>query len=210
MIHVGIIEDNEFLKEGWEAILNFEPELTVSASFGSSEEAMKAAEFELLDVLLLDIELPGMSGIEVLPLVKEKNPKLLVIMISVHEDEQHIFAALKAGAVGYLQKKAKPQELVSSIKTAVGGGSPMSGIIARKVIESFHQTNDSAYKLNEQELRILSLLAEGNSYLNISKRIYLSVDGVRYHIRNIYEKLQANNKAEAIAKGLKYGIIPNE
>ena len=120
-------------------------------------------------------------------------------MITVHEDNDHIFSALRNGAIGYLNKNTKPDELIGSIKMAIDGGSPMSPNIARKVIENFQQEKVTV-GLTEQEQVILELLAEGLSYKMVAKKIFLSVDGVRYHIRNIYAKLDANNRADAISK----------
>ena len=127
------------------------------------------------------------------------NPSLLSIMITVHEDDDHIYSALRNGAVGYLNKNTNPQVLIESIKIAVDGGSPMSPNIARKVIQNFQQ-DKKVVQLTEQELIILEALAEGLSYKMVAKKIFLSVDGVRYHIRNIYSKLDAKNRADAISK----------
>ena len=120
-------------------------------------------------------------------------------MMTVHEDNDHIFSALRNGAIGYLNKNTKPDELIGSIKMAIDGGSPMSPNIARKVIENFQQEK-VIVGLTEKEQVILELLAEGLSYKMVAKKIFLSVDGVRYHIRNIYAKLDANNRADAISK----------
>jgi DNA-binding NarL/FixJ family response regulator len=207
MIKVSIIEDNKYMREGWETILDFEPDLCVVSTHGSCEEALEENQLGKSDILLLDIELPGMHGTEGVKIIKEKFPTLIVLMVTMHDENDKIFTALRNGAVGYLLKKTSPSELINSIKIAINGGSPMSPNIARKVINSFQKEHDLNVELTEMEQEILSELAGGLSYKAISEKIYLSVDGVRYHIRNIYKKLEAKNRAEAVAKGISFNLI---
>ena len=200
MIKVSIIEDNRQLGLSWKNVINLHDELEVIGLFGSCESALNEEKtLKETQVLLLDIELPGISGIKGVIQLLQLNPSLLPIMITVHEDNDHIFSALRNGAIGYLNKNTKPDELIGSIKMAIDGGSPMSPNIARKVIENFQQEKVTV-GLTEQEQVILELLAEGLSYKMVAKKIFLSVDGVRYHIRNIYAKLDAKNRADAISK----------
>ncbi|HAH52418.1 MAG TPA: DNA-binding response regulator [Balneola sp.] len=207
MIKISIIEDNKYMREGWETILDFESDLCVIGTYGSCEEALEENQLGKSDVLLLDIELPGIHGTEGVKIFKEKYPKLITLMVTMHDENEKIFTALRNGAVGYLLKKTSPQELIEAIKVAVDGGSPMSPNIARKVISSFQKKRDLDVNLSDMEQDILKELASGLSYKAIAEKIFLSVDGVRYHIRNIYQKLEAKNRAEAVAKGISYNLI---
>lgn len=195
------------MREGWETILDFEPELCVIATYSSCEDALKENQLGKSDVLLLDIELPGMHGTEGVKVIKEKYEHLIVLMVTMHDENEKVFTALRNGAVGYLLKKTSPSELIEAINDAVNGGSPMSPNIARKVISSFQKKQEIEVELTETEEQILGELAAGLSYKAISNKIYLSVDGVRYHIRNIYQKLEAKNRSEAVAKGISFNLI---
>lgn len=209
LIRVVIVEDNQYIREGWETILDSDSQIVVKGVFRNCESALESDDIEWCDIILLDIQLPGIMGTEGVEKFLEINPSLSIIMISVMEDSQHIFEALQNGAIGYLIKKVGPDELIQAVKDAYEGGSPMSPIIARKVIASMQTQPKKKEKLDltDREQQVLRLLAEGNSYSAISEEIYLSVDGVGYHIRNIYRKLQVNSKAEAVAKGLANGLI---
>ncbi|NBC05409.1 MAG: response regulator [Bacteroidetes bacterium] len=209
LIRVVIVEDNQYIREGWETILDSDSQIVVKSVFRDCESALESDDIEWCDIILLDIQLPGIMGTEGVEKFLEINPSLSIIMISVMEDSQHIFEALQNGAIGYLIKKVGPDELIQAVKDAYEGGSPMSPIIARKVISSMQTQPKKKEKLDltDREQEVLRLLAEGNSYSAIAEEIYLSVDGVGYHIRNIYRKLQVNSKAEAVAKGLANGLI---
>ncbi len=204
--NIGIIEDNRYMRDGWEAFIGSETDLNVVGAFGSCEEAFASDVMSRVDLFIMDIGLPGMSGIEGVRYVKKHYPDVIVIMASVFDDDQHIFDALKAGAMGYLEKKVSPEGLIAAIRDAIDGGSPITPNIANKVIRSFHQ-GDNQEHLTEREHQILEKLATGVSYHTIGKEIFLSVDGVRYHIRNIYRKLQVNSRSEAIAKGISRKLI---
>lgn len=210
LIRVVIVEDNQYIREGWETILDSDPNIVVKSVFRDCESALESDDIEWCDIILLDIQLPGIMGTEGVEKFLEINPGLAIIMISVMEDSQHIFEALQNGAIGYLIKKVGPDELVQAVKDAYAGGSPMSPVIARKVIASMQTQPKKRIKelnLTNREKDVLKLLAEGHSYQAIADEIYLSVDGVGYHIRNIYRKLQVNSKAEAVAKGISSGLI---
>ena len=207
MINIAIIEDNKYMREGWKTILDFDPELCVLSVFGSCEEALDSTQLNKVDLLLLDIELPGMNGTKGVKVIKEQYPDVLVLMVTMHDENEKIFTALRNGAIGYLLKKTSPSELIEAIKMAVDGGSPMSPNIARKVINSFHKLNSLDVHLTEMECEILKELSLGLSYKAIATKKFLSVDGVRYHIRKIYQKLEAKNRAEAVAKGISYNFI---
>ena len=206
LINVGIIEDNKYMRSGWEAFISSEPDLNVIASFGSCEEAFASQELRRVNLLIMDIGLPGMDGIEGVRYIRKHHPDMVVIMATVFDDDHHIFEALKAGAMGYLMKKVSPEELTAAIRDAWQGGSPITPNIARKVIISFHKSHGDE-QLTDRELQILEKLATGVSYNAIGKEIFLSVDGVRYHIRNIYRKLQVHSRSEAVSRGISRKMI---
>jgi len=209
LIRVLIVEDNPYIREGWTTILDSDKKIVVKSSFRSCEDALESEDIAWTDIILLDIQLPGLMGSDGVEKFLEINPKLAIIMITVLEDSEHIFKSLQNGAIGYLIKKVSPDELVQAVKDAYEGGSPMSPAIARKVIASMQlkPKMQKEYSLTDREKEVLSLLGEGNSYASIADEIHLSVDGVGYHIRNIYRKLQVNSKAEAVAKGISNGLI---
>jgi len=209
LIRVVIIEDNPYMREGWSTILDFNPGISVKNVYRNCENALELEDFKHIDVVLLDIGLPGMAGTEGVKKILERNASLSVIMATVFEDSKHIFKAIKNGAIGYLIKNISPNELVKAVISAHEGGSPMSPVIARKVMSSFKRIDQKMdrYDLSERDSEILQLLGEGGSYAEIAKTIYLSTDGVGFQIRNIYRKLQVKNKSEAITKGISSGLI---
>jgi len=208
LTRVIIVEDNHYIREGWATILDSDPEICVLDTYESFEDAVETDLYMQSDIILLDIGLPGIQGTEAVVKFLNKKPTLSIVMATVYEDDKHIFKSLRNGAVGYLMKKVSPDELIQAIKDAINGGSPMSPNIARKIIQSLHKKNPlNNYQLSERELEILQLLSEGNSYAAIGKKIYLSVNGVGYHIRNIYRKMQVNNKSEAIAIAVSKNLI---
>lgn len=174
------------------------------------EEAIARIAGELPDIVLIDIGLPGMSGIEGISILKERHPKIQLLVLTVHGDDKRIFEALRAGACGYLLKKTAPARLLDSIREAMTEGAPMSPEVARRVIQLFHQVRPpsrSAYELTPHEVRILKLLAEGHNYPTAASELGVSINTIRFHIRSIYDKLQVHSKSEAVAKGLRQGII---
>ncbi|MEX0661395.1 MAG: response regulator transcription factor [Balneolaceae bacterium] len=209
LIRVIIVDDNPYIREGWATILDEDPEICVIKTFADCGKVLAYDEILWCDIILLDIQMPGISGIEGVEKLLDINPKLSIVMATILEDSNHVFSALQNGAIGYLTKKVTPDELVRAVKDAYVGGSPMSPHIARKVIDSMQIgiKKSQELQLTEREQEILQHLGEGNSYAAIAKEIYLSVDGVGYHIRNIYRKLQVNSKVEAVAKGIATGLI---
>ena len=208
LIRVVIVEDNPYIREGWTTILDGDPKIVVKRAFQDCESALVSKDIAWCDIILLDIQLPGILGTDGVEKLLAINPGLAIIMITILEDSEHIFKALQNGAIGYMIKKVEPDELIQAVKDAYEGGSPMSPMIARKVISSM-QLSPKAKELEvtEREKDVLELLANGNSYSQIGEELNLSVDGVGYHIRNIYRKLQVNSKAAAVAKGIKNGVI---
>lgn len=212
IINLVIIEDNKFIRQGWEIIITPEKDIKLIGSFSSCEDAFNSSIIADAQLILMDIELPGISGIEGVKYLKENYPHIITIMCTVHEENDNIFNAICTGAVGYLLKKTSPAELLKAIRDANNGGSPMTPSVARKVIASFHKsitpkTSNTKTKLTEREEQILNLMALGKSYSTIAEEVFLSVDGVYYHIRHIYEKLQVHSRSEAVAEGYKKKII---
>lgn len=209
MVKILIIEDNNYARTAWETTLSTVDEFVVLGSFGSCEEALESELIKKCNVILLDIGLKGISGIEGAEIFTRLNEKALIIMISIQDDDKSIFGSLQAGAVGYLHKSVSPDDLIDAIRLAIKGGSPMSPQIARKVLKSFHKYKPVHIEddLTEKEISILNLLSEGKSYKKIADEIFLSVDGVKYHIRSIYEKLHVHSRAEAVNKGQKLRIL---
>lgn len=208
MINVGIIEDNKYMREGWQTFIDYEKDLCVIGCFDSCEAAFHAPVFERMNVLIQDIGLPGMSGIECVRKIRTEYPDIHIIIASVFEDDDNVFEAIKAGAIGYLTKKITPDEMIDAIRDAQEGGSPITPSIARKIVAEMHAPIvDQEHKLSDRELQILQELATGKSYAAIGKSIYLSVDGVRHHVRSIYRKLEVHNRTEAVKKGIDRKIL---
>ncbi len=212
IIKLMIIEDNRFTRIGWEAVIQANKNFNLVGSFSDCESAFGSDVPQTADVVLMDIGLPGISGIDGVKYLKEKFHDILIVMCTVHEDSEEIFQAICAGAVGYLTKRTSPEELIKSLIEAYNGGSPMTPSVARKVIGSFQNVKafddeNKISELNEREEQILNLMAQGKSYNAIADEVYLSIDGVYYHIRHIYEKLHVHSRAEAVAQGIKKRLI---
>jgi DNA-binding NarL/FixJ family response regulator len=212
IIKIMIVEDNRFIRSGWEAVIQANKNFNLIGSFPDCETAFNSDIPKKTDLVLMDIGLPGMSGIDGVKYLKEKYPDIIIVMCTVHDDSEEIFQAICAGAVGYLTKKTSPDELIKSLIEAYNGGSPMTPSVARKVISSFQNVKVSENEniiseLTERERQILNLMGQGKSYNTIADEVCLSVDGVYYHIRHIYEKLHVHSRAEAVAQGIKKRLI---
>jgi DNA-binding NarL/FixJ family response regulator len=180
------------------------------AAYRSMEDALLRIGAKLPDVVLSDIGLPGMSGIEGIKILKEKYPNLLLIMLSIYDDDERIFDALCAGACGYLLKKTPPARLLDSLREAVEGGSPISPEVARRVITLFRDVRPperADYDLTPHEKRLLKMLVEGHNYKTAALELNVSINTISFHMRHIYEKLQVHSKSEAVAKALRDRII---
>jgi DNA-binding NarL/FixJ family response regulator len=209
-LKVGIIEDQPKIREGLRALIDGTEGYRCVGSFASMEEALAKVAYELPDVLLVDIGLPGMSGIEGIRRLKDQHPGLAMLMLTVYDDDRRIFDALCAGACGYLLKKTPPARLLESLKEVVGGGAPMSPEVARRVVALFREIRppeQADYQLTPHEVRILKLLVEGHNYKTASAELGVSINTVRFHMRSIYEKLQVHSKSEAVSKTLRNRII---
>jgi DNA-binding NarL/FixJ family response regulator len=204
-IRVLIVEDQEAVRLGLAYLVDNSHGLRCAGAFADAETAL--AELAMLepDIVLMDIGLPGMSGIEAVRKVKAQRPTTQVMMLTVYEDESRIFESLRAGATGYILKTTPPGQLVESITVLHSGGSPMSSQIARCVVELFHApapTPDPASELTAREREIMELLVRGFRYREIGDRLFISIDTVRTHIRHIYEKMQVRSRTEATVRYL--------
>ena len=209
-IRVAIVEDLREVREGLAKLVEGADGFTCIGAFGSMEEAIPGIDGNLPDVALVDIGLPGMSGIDGIRILKERHPGVQYLVLSVYDDDERIFEALCAGATGYLLKKTPHARLLEGLHEAVEGGSPMSPEVARRVIGLFQKVRPpdrSAYDLTPHELRVLRLLADGHNYKTAAAELGVSVNTVAFHIKQIYEKLQVHSKTEAVSKALKSGLI---
>jgi DNA-binding NarL/FixJ family response regulator len=195
-IRVAIIEDDETIREGYAYLISSTPGYKVISSYGSYEEAAKKLAGDNPDVLLLDVELPGVSGIDALPKLKKLIPDMHILILTVYEQDTLIFRALGSGAAGYLTKNTPPEKIVAAIQEVMEGGGPMSAHIARMVISSF-QRNESS-PLTRRETEILEQIATGKSRKRIADELFIDLETVKSHIKNIYNKLDVHSKADAI------------
>jgi DNA-binding NarL/FixJ family response regulator len=204
-ITVAIIEDERDIRECLTFLIDGTDGYACTGSYRTMEEALDRIGQPLPSVVLSDIGLPGMDGIEGIRILKERHPELLILMLTVYDDDERIFDAMCAGAAGYLLKKTPPAKLLESLTEAVAGGAPMSPEVARRVITLFREIRPpdrSDYQLTPHELRLLKLFVEGHIYKTAAVELGVSVNTVNFHVRNIYEKLQVHTRSEAVAKAL--------
>ena len=194
---VAIIEDNKELRDGFDFIIKNSNKYNVIGLYDSYEEAILKISKNLPDVILMDIELPGKNGVEATALIKEKFSQVEIIVISVHDDNNLVLEAFKAGASGYLIKDFNYAELIQAIDDVLSGGSPMSGSVARLVVDQFHVNVNSP--LSHREVQVLQMISRGMTYSQIAEELSISKETSKVHVRNIYKKLQVNSKSEAIA-----------
>jgi DNA-binding NarL/FixJ family response regulator len=210
VIRVAIVEDQSDVRQGLALLITRSQDCRCTHTFGSMEEALEGIGAEAPDVALVDIGLPGMSGIEGVSLLKERYPQLLVLMLTVYGDDERIFRAMCAGACGYLLKKTPPARLVECLREVVAGGAPMSPEVARRIVELFREfrpPQQAGCHLSPQETRVLKLLGEGHHYKTAAEEMGISVHTVRFHLRSIYSKLEVHSKSEAVAKALRERLI---
>jgi DNA-binding NarL/FixJ family response regulator len=209
-IRVLIVEDQRELREGLAMLINGTPGFRCVGCFRTMEDALRAISRDLPDLLLTDIGLPGMSGTQGIGILKERYPDLPMIALTVYDDDDQIFGALCAGALGYLLKNTPPARLLECLKEVVSGGAPMSPEVARRVVRLFKDVRPperASYRLTPQETQLLKLLVEGHNYKTAAAELTLSVHTVSFHMRNIYSKLQVHSKSEAVAKALRDRIV---
>lgn len=212
MIKVAIVEDNSIIREGLAALINGTEGFCCVGTYSTCEKFLSEVKSMTIDVVLMDIGLPGINGIEGLKKAMIINPDLNILMLTIYEESDVVFEALCAGACGYLVKKTPPARLLDAIKDIYEGGSPMSSRIARQVIDEFKKEKSlpldkNKYILSTREKEVITLLAEGKNYQEIADRLFISVDTVRHHIRNTYKKLHVHTQSEAVAKAIRKKII---
>jgi DNA-binding NarL/FixJ family response regulator len=207
MIKVLIYEDIRELRESLTLLINGSEGLEVLAAYPNCDNVMSEVEAFVPDVILMDIDMPGITGVEALARIREVNQQVKILMLTVFDDNEHVFQAIAKGANGYLLKKTKPAQLIEYIEEAHTGGAPMTSAIATQVLKMFSgiagNRKEEDYNLTEREKQVLQLLVDGYSYKMIAAEKFIAIDTVRSHIKKIYEKLQVNSKSEAISKVLK-------
>jgi len=209
-IRVVIIEDQRVIRQGLEALIGGTEGYACSGAFRSMEEALAWPWTDIPDVALVDIGLPGMSGIEGIRLLREKYPSTVLVMLTVYEDDERIFEALCAGACGYLLKKTPPARLLEYLKDVKRGGSAISPEVARRVIDLFRSIKPpkkADYNLTPHEMRLLQLLMEGHNYKTAAAVMGVSFNTIAFHMKNVYQKLHVHSKSEAVAKALRSKLI---
>ena len=210
MIRVAIVEDRREIRESLALLLGSTPGFLVGGSFASMEAALAAISPSTSDIALVDLGLPGMSGIEGIRILKNRHPSLPAVVLTVYDDDARIFDALCAGACGYLLKKTPQARLLESIREVLDGGAPMSPEVARRVIALFRTVRPPEkvdYELTPHETRILRLLVEGHNYKTAAQELGVTVNTISYHMRRIYEKLHVHSKSEAVAKALRNEVV---
>ena len=204
-IKVSIVEDNDQIREGLSVLINGSTGFQCVATYPTAENALKYLPAQKPDVVLMDIQLPGMSGIECVRELKRLLPELQIMMLTIYEDDDNVFKSILAGASGYVLKKTPPSELLEAISDLHNGGSPMSDRIARKVVQAFQQMGKSSREtenLTQRESEVLSYVAKGFQDKEIAEKFFLSSETVRTHLRNIYKKLHVRSRTEATLKYL--------
>ncbi|MBK8390454.1 MAG: response regulator transcription factor [Saprospiraceae bacterium] len=197
MHRIVIIEDNLQLNEAFATIVNFSENFRVAGKYLNCEDAIKNIFKDKPDVVLMDLELPGMNGVEGTKQIRKLMPKSLILIVSVYENSEMVFNALCAGASGYITKNTTSKILIESIQELLDGGAPMSISIARMVVSSFQKAANSI--LSDRETEVITLLAQGKSYKSIGETLNISRNTIKFHIKNIYEKLEVNNREDAIS-----------
>lgn len=205
IIHVAIIEDDPDIRQLLQLIIDKSPGFSCQIAHESCETGIPEIIKQKPDIILMDIDLPGISGIEGILKIRKNNQKVTILMLTIHTEAEVIFDCLCAGANGYLVKGIAPTQLLSSIEEAYNGGAPMSPSIASKVVAFFHRSQN--HGLTKRELEVLKLLTEGENYSTIGEQLFISKNTVKGHIKNIYGKLHVNTRAEAVLKAYQTRIV---
>jgi DNA-binding NarL/FixJ family response regulator len=209
-IHVSIIEDQREVREGLTTLIDGTSGFKCVSSFRTMEDALARIDADLPDVILTDIGLPGMSGVEGIRILRERYREIPVVALTVYDDDDDVFNGLCAGASGYLLKNTPPARLLDSLREVVSGGGPMSPEVARRVVELFRTIRPperASYRLSQQETEVLKLLVEGHHYKTAAEKLGVTVNTISFHLRNIYAKLEVHSKSEAVAKALRKGLV---
>jgi DNA-binding NarL/FixJ family response regulator len=207
---VAIVEDDRLIREGLCTLINGAKGYGCTGAYRSMEEALARPWSEVPLVALVDIGLPGMSGIQGLPILREKYPDVALLMLTIYDDDERIFDALCAGACGYLLKKTPSEKLLESLAEVLAGGAPMSPEVARRVLRLFREIRPptaAEARLTPHELRLLKLLVEGHNYQSAAAELGVSFSTINFHMQNIYGKLQVHSKSEAVAKALRQRLV---
>ena len=205
IIHVTIVDDDDEIRNGLCWLLNHSDGFVCESNYRNCAELLRGVDENTPDVVLMDIGLPGKSGIECVLKIKEYFPRVEVLMVTVYTEDDKVFQSIRNGAVGYILKNTSSDKLLEAIKEAYRGGAPMSPEVARKVIGYFQGGDDGSWtaSLSQRELEVLQGLVDGFSYKSIAERLFISAHTVRFHIHNIYEKLHVRTRAELVAKAVK-------
>jgi DNA-binding NarL/FixJ family response regulator len=208
-VKVAIVEDQRKFREATAAIIDGTEGFRCTGSFRSMEETLEKIRNDLPDVVLVDIGLPGMSGIEGIQLLKERYPQMILLVYSVYDDDERIFDALCAGASGYLLKKTQPSRLLESLSEAAAGGAPLTPEVATRVVLLFrdYRPPNRNYELTPHELRLLRLLMDGHNYKTAAEELGVTTHTISFHLQRIYEKLHVHSKTEAVAKALQHRLL---
>jgi DNA-binding NarL/FixJ family response regulator len=210
VIKTAVVEDMRDIREGLMTLIGFTEGFQCTGGYRSMEEAIPKIKGNCPDVLLSDIGLPGMSGIEGIKIIKETYPEMTILMLTIYDDDERIFDALCAGASGYLLKRTPPAKLLENIREAVSGGAPMSPEVASRVISLFRDIRPPErgdYDLTPHETRLLKLLVAGHNYTTAAEELGVSYNTIKFHMRHVYEKLQVHSKSEAVAKALQNRLV---
>ncbi len=207
-MNIGIVEDDPLLLDNLKLLLSGERGINVAGAWGSAEDALPALKGLSTDIMLVDLGLPGMSGIDLIKKIKEEKPEIEIMAHTIFEDRDNVFSAIKAGASGYILKGSMPRELIEALHSLYQGGSPMSPKIARKLVREFQDEGASEeYLLSPREKEIVKCIENGLAYKEIAEKLSISPHTVHTHIKKIYEKLHAKNRQEALTTARKKGII---
>jgi len=205
VISVCLVEDDDDIRRGMQKLIHGAKGFRCIHSYANCESALRGINTKPPDVILMDIQLPGMSGIEGVGKIKELLPDINILMLTIHKDDDLVFQSLCAGASGYLVKNTPPAKLLEAIKEVYQGGAPMSSAVARMIVSSFRRATDSP--LTSRETEVLTHLCKGQSYKMIADDLFVSEQTIHFHIKNIYQKLQVHSKSEAVAKAMRERLI---
>lgn len=209
-VRVALIEDERDLRDGLRVLIEFSSGFTCIGSFATMEEAVRRLESGSVDLVVTDIGLPKMDGIEGTRILREKFPDVPIVVFTVHGEDDKIFQALCAGASGYLLKDTPPVKIIEALHEVINGGAPMSPDVARRVVtifRSFSPPQEADYRLTEQEQRILAMIVDGHHYKTAARELGVATSTVAFHLKNIYSKLRVHTKSEAVAKALREHLI---
>ncbi len=205
-IDVCIIDDDKEIRESLAILINSREGFVCTRTYETCDKAIEDLN-NAPDTVLMDIEMPGTNGIEGVRILKGKFPATEFIMLTINEDSEVVFDSLCAGASGYLKKNTPPERIMNAIEEVVNGGSPMNMEIARLVVNSFHTVPKANYRFTERETEILKKLCDGHSYKMIGFDLDIHINTVKFHIKNIYSKMQVNSKGEAVSKAIRENVV---